>query len=30
MLRLSQGQLTLLEYCPRRFQHTVLESLSVP
>ncbi|NER84024.1 MAG: PD-(D/E)XK nuclease family protein [Leptolyngbya sp. SIO1D8] len=30
MLRLSQGQLTLLEYCPRRFQHTVLESLTVP
>lgn len=30
MLRLSQSQLTLLEYCPRRFQHTVLESLSVP
>ncbi|MDB9525386.1 PD-(D/E)XK nuclease family protein [Oscillatoria sp. CS-180] len=30
MLRLSQGQLTLLEYCPRRFQHTILESLSVP
>lgn len=30
MLRLSQGQLTLLEYCPRRFQHAILESLSVP
>lgn len=30
MLRLSQGQLTLLEYCPRRFQHSILESLSVP
>lgn len=30
MLRLSQGQLTLLEYCPRRFQHTILESLAVP
>ncbi|MGF1520870.1 MAG: PD-(D/E)XK nuclease family protein [Leptolyngbyaceae cyanobacterium] len=30
MLRLSQGQLSLLEYCPRRFQHTILESLTVP
>lgn len=30
MLRLSQGQLLLLEYCPRRFQHTILESLTVP
>lgn len=30
MLRLSQGQLTLLEYCPRRFQYTILESLAVP
>lgn len=30
MLRLSQGQLTLLDYCPRRFQHTILESLAVP
>ncbi|MEO0987810.1 MAG: PD-(D/E)XK nuclease family protein [Cyanobacteria bacterium J06639_14] len=30
MLRLSQGQLALLEYCPRRFQHTILESLAVP
>ncbi|MEM1278866.1 MAG: PD-(D/E)XK nuclease family protein [Cyanobacteria bacterium P01_H01_bin.152] len=30
MLRLSQGQLSLLEYCPRRYQHTILESLSVP
>ena len=29
-MRLSQGQLTLLEYCPRRFQHSILESLSVP
>lgn len=30
MLRLSQGQLTLLEYCPRRYQYTILESLAVP
>lgn len=30
MLRLSQGQLSLLEYCPRRYQYTILESLSVP
>ncbi|WP_204138066.1 PD-(D/E)XK nuclease family protein [Halomicronema sp. CCY15110] len=30
MLRLSQGQLSLLEYCSRRYQHTILESLSVP
>ncbi len=30
MRRLSQGQLTLLSYCPRRFQHSILESLSVP
>ncbi|NEQ46819.1 MAG: PD-(D/E)XK nuclease family protein [Leptolyngbya sp. SIOISBB] len=29
-MRLSQGQLSLLEYCPRRYQHTILESLSVP
>ena len=29
-MRLAQGQLTLLEYCPRRFQHSILESLSVP
>lgn len=29
-MRLSQGQLTLLEYCPRRFQHSILESLTVP
>ena len=30
MLRLSQGHLTLLEACPRRFQHTVLDALAVP
>jgi hypothetical protein len=30
VLRLSQGQLTLLDYCPRRFQHAILESLAVP
>lgn len=30
MLRLSQGQLTLLDYCPRRFQHSILDSLAVP
>jgi hypothetical protein len=30
MLRLSQGQLTLLAYCPRRFQHAVLDGLTVP
>ena len=30
MLRLSQGQLTLLDACPRRFQHSILESLTVP
>lgn len=29
-LRLSQGHLTLLESCPRRFQHTVLDALAVP
>ncbi|WP_008319125.1 PD-(D/E)XK nuclease family protein [Leptolyngbya sp. PCC 6406] len=29
-MRLSQGHLTLLDYCPRRFQHTVLDSLMVP
>jgi len=30
VLRLSQGQLTALSYCPRRFQHTSLDSLVVP
>ena len=30
MLRLSQSALTLLAYCPRRFQHTVLDALAVP
>jgi hypothetical protein len=30
VLRLSQGHLTLLETCPRRFQHTVLDALAVP
>ncbi|MEM6835247.1 MAG: PD-(D/E)XK nuclease family protein [Cyanobacteria bacterium P01_C01_bin.120] len=30
VLRLSQGHLSLLEYCPRRYQHTILQSLSVP
>lgn len=29
MLRLSQGQLTLLDYCPRRFQYTILQGLTV-
>lgn len=30
LLRLSQGQLNLLEACPRKFQHTYLEQLSSP
>jgi hypothetical protein len=29
-LRLSQGQLNLLERCPRQFQHTYLEQLNSP
>jgi PD-(D/E)XK nuclease superfamily len=29
-MRLSQGQLTLLELCPRKFQHTYLEQLASP
>lgn len=29
-MRLSQGQLNLLETCPRRFQHTYLEQLASP
>lgn len=29
-MRLSQGQLNLLERCPRQFQHTYLEQLSAP
>ena len=30
LLRLSQGQLNLLESCPRQFQHTYLEQLHSP
>lgn len=30
MLRLSQGLLTLLETCPRKFQYSVLEQLTPP
>lgn len=30
ILRLSQGQLNLLERCPRQFQHTYLEQLNSP
>ncbi|MEH2283182.1 MAG: PD-(D/E)XK nuclease family protein [Nostoc sp.] len=30
LLRLSQGQLNLLEVCPRKFQHTYLEKLNSP
>ncbi|MBD1905034.1 PD-(D/E)XK nuclease family protein [Funiculus sociatus GB2-A5] len=30
LLRLSQGQLNLLETCPRRFQHIYLDKLSSP
>ncbi len=30
LLRLSQGQLKLLERCPRQFQHTYLEKLHSP
>ncbi|MEH1817176.1 MAG: PD-(D/E)XK nuclease family protein [Nostoc sp.] len=30
LLRLSQGQLNLLEACPRKFQHTYLEKLNSP
>lgn len=30
MFRLSQGQLNLLETCPRKFQHTFLEQLAAP
>lgn len=30
LMRLSQGQLNLLEQCPRRFQHVYLDQLSVP
>ena len=29
-MRLSQGQLNLLERCPRQFQHTYLEQLGSP
>lgn len=29
-MRLSQGQLNLLETCPRKFQHTYLEQLASP
>ena len=29
-MRLSQGQLNLLEICPRKFQHTYLEQLASP
>lgn len=29
-MQISQGQLNTLAYCPRRFQHTYLEQLSVP
>lgn len=29
-MRLSQGQLTLLELCPRKFQHIYLEQLGTP
>jgi hypothetical protein len=30
MMRLSQGQLNLLETCPRRFQHIYLDQLGAP
>ncbi|MBV6622786.1 MAG: PD-(D/E)XK nuclease family protein [Rivularia sp. (in: Bacteria)] len=30
LIRLSQGQLNLLETCPRKFQHTYLEQLRPP
>jgi hypothetical protein len=30
ILRISQGQLNLLERCPRQFQHTYLENLNSP
>jgi len=30
LLRLSQGQLNLLQRCPRQFQHTYLEQLHAP
>ena len=30
LLRLSQGQLNLLETCPRKFQNTYLEQLHPP
>ncbi len=30
LMRLSQGQLNLLEACPRKFQHTYLERLNSP
>ncbi|WP_017654006.1 PD-(D/E)XK nuclease family protein [Fortiea contorta] len=30
ILRISQGQLNILERCPRQFQHTYLENLSSP
>ncbi|MEL6502777.1 MAG: PD-(D/E)XK nuclease family protein, partial [Cyanobacteria bacterium J06623_1] len=30
LLRLSQGQLNLLETCPRKFQNTYLEQLRPP
>ncbi|MBW4478192.1 MAG: PD-(D/E)XK nuclease family protein [Tolypothrix brevis GSE-NOS-MK-07-07A] len=30
LLRLSQGQLNLLERCPRQFQHTYLQQLNSP
>jgi PD-(D/E)XK nuclease superfamily len=29
-MRLSQGQLTLLETCPRKFQHTYIEQMGAP
>jgi PD-(D/E)XK nuclease superfamily len=29
-MRLSQGQLTLLEICPRKFQHTYIEQMGAP
>lgn len=30
LLRLSQGHLNLLAFCPRKFQHTYLEQLTTP
>lgn len=29
-MQLSQGHLNILDYCPRRFQHTYLDQLTVP